>query len=97
MKIFQSWKWMSQQNLNAIPKVPKGIHRLPIKPVEKRFNPWLMPLLLGTGLGVAIALGGMHVLSNRPPTQQITAANKPEKTVAASMTVTLARVETAHL
>ncbi len=71
--------------------------RLPKERVERKSNPWLIPLLLGTGLGVAIAFGGMHILSNRPPTQQTYSANKPAQNVAPSMTVTVARVETTRV
>lgn len=55
---------------------------------------WLMPLLLGTGLGVAIAFGGMGVFSHRPTNQQQAIANQGPKNAPPSMTVTTATVET---
>lgn len=55
---------------------------------------WLIPLLLGTGLGVAIAFGGMGILSHRPTGKQNAIANKSAQNAPPSMTVTTATVET---
>lgn len=58
---------------------------------------WLFPLLLGTGLGVAIAFGGIRLLADRPAAQQNPVANKSAANVAPSMTVTIAPVETTRV
>ncbi|GAA6615639.1 efflux RND transporter periplasmic adaptor subunit [Scytonema sp. NUACC26] len=58
--------------------------------VPKRGNSWLIPLLIGTGLGVALSFGGMRVLSNRSVSQQPVAT-------APNMTVTVALVETTRV
>ena len=65
--------------------------------VSRRSRPWLLPLLLGTALGIAIALGGMRLLANRSPSQQNPVATKPAASVAPSMTVTVAPVETTRV
>ncbi|MFK0733613.1 MAG: efflux RND transporter periplasmic adaptor subunit [Gloeotrichia echinulata GP01] len=64
---------------------------------DRQSRLWLMPLLLGTGLGVAIAFGGMGVLNHRPTGQENAIANKSAKNVPPSMTVTTATVETASV
>jgi HlyD family secretion protein len=61
--------------------------------VSRRSRPWLLPLLLGTALGIAIALGGMRLLANRSAGQQNPVATKPAANLAPSMTVTVAPVE----
>lgn len=65
--------------------------------VGRQKRPWLMPLLLGVGLGIAIAFGGMRLLANRSAGQQNPVATKPAATVAPSMTVTVAPVETTRV
>ncbi|MEH2326303.1 MAG: efflux RND transporter periplasmic adaptor subunit [Nostoc sp.] len=58
---------------------------------DKKLSPaWLKPLFLGAGLGIAIAFGGMSVLSRVPSRQQSAVADKK---VNPAMTVTIARVE----
>lgn len=59
---------------------------------RQRSRGWLVPLLLGTGLGIAIAVGGTRLL-NRPPAQTSTA--QPSQLQPASLTVALAPVERA--
>lgn len=61
--------------------------------VSRRSRPWLLPLLLGTTLGIAIALGGMRLLANRSAGQQNPVATKSAANLAPSMTVTVAPVE----
>lgn len=58
----------------------------------KRRSPWLLPLLLGTGLGVAIAFLGMGVVSNRQ-TPSKNAVTKSTQQVAPTMTVTVVSAE----
>lgn len=56
---------------------------------------WLTPLLLGTGFGIAVALGGIRVFSQRS-----TAQSNPLKTqvaVAPAMTVTLAQAQSTSI
>jgi HlyD family secretion protein len=52
---------------------------------------WLTPLMLGLGMGIIIALGGIRIFSQRP-----VVPNKPAATtsVAPSMTVTVAQAST---
>lgn len=57
---------------------------------------WLTPLMLGLGMGIIIALGGIRVFSQRgaaPQAKQVAAST----TMAPSMTVTLARAETTRI
>ncbi len=61
----------------------------------KRQRRWLTPLLLGTGLGIAVALGGIKVLSQRP-TAPKTATSKAVQ-IAPSMTVTVAAAESTSI
>lgn len=65
--------------------------------VGRQKRPWLIPLLLGVGLGVAIAFGGMRLLANRSAGQQNPVATKPAASIAPSMTVTVAPVETTRV
>lgn len=62
-----------------------------------RGRSWIVPLLLGTGLGIAIALGGMRVLSNRSVGQPSVATNKLAQKAAPTMTVTIALAETTRV
>jgi hypothetical protein len=64
---------------------------------SRRSRPWLLPLLLGTGLGIAIAFGGMRLLANRSAGQQNPVATKSAANVAPSMTVTVAPIETTRI
>jgi HlyD family secretion protein len=61
---------------------------------QKPTRVWLKPLFLGAGLGIAIALGGMSLLSRFPSPQQSAVADKK---VNPAMTVTTATVETARV
>jgi HlyD family secretion protein len=66
------------------------------KQSRKKF--WLTPLVVGTGIGAAIAFGGMRVLSNRPTTAPANAStNAVAQKPAPSMTVTLATAQTASV
>ena len=58
---------------------------------QKLTRAWLKPLFLGAGLGIAIALAGMGVLSRFTSRQQSAVADKKVNPV---MTVTIAKVET---
>ncbi|BAY08277.1 efflux RND transporter periplasmic adaptor subunit [Calothrix sp. NIES-2098] len=58
---------------------------------------WLMPLLLGTGLGFAIALGGLGAFKNHADPQQKAVANKSASPAKPTMTVTIAAVEPASI
>jgi multidrug efflux pump subunit AcrA (membrane-fusion protein) len=62
---------------------------------SKQSRGWLTPLLIGTGLGIAIAVGGTRLL-NRPAAQNpsLTQSN-PSQT--ASMSVTVAPVESTRV
>ncbi|MBD2530457.1 efflux RND transporter periplasmic adaptor subunit [Nostoc flagelliforme FACHB-838] len=59
---------------------------------QKPTRVWLKPLFLGAGLGIAITVGGMGVLSRFTSRQQSAVADKKVNPV---MTVTIATVETA--
>lgn len=63
-----------------------------LKP-KRRFQSWFPPLLLGTGLGIAIALGGIRFTSR--PSQP--SATQPKQTQAVSMSVTVAPVESTRI
>lgn len=67
------------------------------KRIYKKGNPWLVPLLLGTGLGVAISVGGMRLLSHRSTGKTQAVASQSAQKVAPSMTVTTAIVETTRV
>ncbi|QLE51240.1 efflux RND transporter periplasmic adaptor subunit [Nostoc sp. C057] len=64
------------------------------KSEQKPTRAWLKPLFLGAGLGIAIAFGGMSVLSHLPSRQQSAVADKK---INPSMTVTIATVEAARV
>ncbi|MBD2777043.1 efflux RND transporter periplasmic adaptor subunit [Iningainema tapete] len=65
------------------------------KKVRRQRKPWLLPLFVGIGLGVAVGIGGLRLLSNRPTTQSPT-TNKVTQ-AAPTMTVTVASVETTRV
>ncbi|MCC5636273.1 efflux RND transporter periplasmic adaptor subunit [Nostoc sp. CHAB 5844] len=67
------------------------------KSATQKTHPWLKPLFVGTGLGIAIALGGMGVLSQLPARQQQAVANKVTPKPNPVMTVTVATVETTRV
>jgi HlyD family secretion protein len=61
---------------------------------------WIMPLLLGTIIGVGASFGGMRVIGNRPATQDKAVANQVPaqgKNAAIAMTVTTANAETTRI
>jgi HlyD family secretion protein len=64
---------------------------------RRRGNPWLLPLLIGAGLGVSISLGGMRVIGNRTTSQPTAVANKSVPPAAPTMTVTVALAETTRV
>ncbi len=64
------------------------------KLAKKQTRAWLKPLLLGAGLGIAIAFGGMGVLNRLPSGQQSAIADKK---VNPALTVTIATVESARV
>ncbi len=57
------------------------------KPETRQTRPWLIPLFMGTGLGIAIALGGISVFTYIPSRQQSAVAKKAAPTVNPAMTV----------
>lgn len=59
----------------------------------RQHQSWFPPLLIGTGLGIAIALGGIR-LTSRPSQPKPT---PPPQTQAASMSVTVAPVESTRI
>jgi RND family efflux transporter MFP subunit len=60
---------------------------------HKQARPWLMPLCVGTGLGIAIALGGIGIITQLPAQQQKAIAKKATAKANPVMTVTVAKVE----
>ncbi|WP_096607790.1 efflux RND transporter periplasmic adaptor subunit [Calothrix sp. NIES-2100] len=78
---------------------PLGVEdaSFPRKLDERQTRLWLMPLLLGTGLGFAIALGGVGAFKHNAAPQQNAVANKPASPVKPAMTVTIAAVEPASI
>ncbi|MBX9255165.1 efflux RND transporter periplasmic adaptor subunit [Desmonostoc muscorum CCALA 125] len=66
----------------------------PNKPDQKKTRAWLKPLFLGTGLGIAIAFGGMAISSRLPSRQQSAVVDKK---VNPAMTVTIATVQNARV
>ncbi|WP_199316131.1 efflux RND transporter periplasmic adaptor subunit [Tolypothrix sp. FACHB-123] len=58
---------------------------------------WLKPLLLGTGLGFAIAIGGVGAFKHNTIPQQKAVANNPASPAKPAMTVTIAAVEPASI
>ena len=67
------------------------------KKVYRRRRSWVVPLVVGTGLGVVITLGGMRVLPQRAPGNTTVSENKSAQKVAPTMTVTLALAETTRV
>lgn len=63
-----------------------------LKP-KRRFQAWLPAMLVGTGIGIAIALAGMR-LTSRPTAPTPT---QPSQTQAPSMSVTVAPVENTRI
>ncbi|BAY77330.1 RND family efflux transporter MFP subunit [Nostoc linckia NIES-25] len=88
---------MSDESLSEV-EVEKPVTSedatLPNKSEHKQTRTWLKPLFLGTGLGIAIAFGGMAILSRLPSRQQGAIANQK---VNPAMTVTIATVENARV
>ncbi len=64
---------------------------------DRQTRLWLMPLLLGTGLGFAIALGGVGAFKNHADPQQKTIADKSASPAKPAMTVTIASVKPASI
>jgi RND family efflux transporter MFP subunit len=62
---------------------------------SKQSRGWLTPLLIGTGLGIAIAVGGTRLL-NRPANQN-PSLTQPNPSQPASMSVTVAPVESTRV
>lgn len=68
------------------------------QPTDRKQNRhWLIPLGAGTGLGIAIALGGLGILTQLPAQQQKAVANKVTAKANPVMTVTVATVEAARV
>ncbi|MDJ0734090.1 MAG: efflux RND transporter periplasmic adaptor subunit [Nostocaceae cyanobacterium] len=70
---------------------------LPLKRNYRQTHPWLLPLLLGTGVGVAIFFRGISEFTQRPTTQNQAIANKSAQPLAPAMTVTVAEAETTSI
>ncbi|MBW4612901.1 MAG: efflux RND transporter periplasmic adaptor subunit [Desmonostoc vinosum HA7617-LM4] len=68
-----------------------------VKTNKRQTTPWLKPLMLGAGLGIAIAFSGMGILSHHSTRQESAVANKSAKNITPMMTVTVAAVETARV
>lgn len=76
-------------------KIESSIPDLAASPVQnKSGNTWVKPLLIGTGLGIAIAFGGTRLMGSRPAASTPAAANQVAADTPASMTVTLTPAET---
>lgn len=71
---------------------PRATEGGDLEPREPKKRGWLTPLLLGLGIGIAVASGGIRAFSNRS-TAQNTPAKNPPVAVAPSMTVTSAVAE----
>lgn len=90
---------MGEENFSEIEvQEPVGIEDASFQKKEnyRRSRPWLTPLLLGAGLGVAVALGGMRIITNRP-SSQASVAPKVAASVASAMTVTVTTAENATI
>ncbi|WP_413200743.1 efflux RND transporter periplasmic adaptor subunit [Nostoc piscinale] len=60
-------------------------------------RPWLTPMFMGVGVGIAIALGGMGVLTQLPARQDKAVANKITPQSNPVLTVTVSPVETTRV
>ncbi|ARV62945.1 efflux transporter periplasmic adaptor subunit [Nostocales cyanobacterium HT-58-2] len=67
------------------------------KRVYRRQPLWLVPLLIGTGLGGVMAFGGMGLLSRSVSEKTAAVENKSAQKAAPTMTVTLAPLETTRV
>jgi RND family efflux transporter MFP subunit len=70
------------------------ISNLPLKKDYRQNRPWLLPLLLGTGVGVAFFFRGISGFTQRTATENQGTANKTAQPLATAMTVTIAKAET---
>jgi HlyD family secretion protein len=79
---------------------------LPIDDIEKeeveedepkRQRRWLTPLLLGLGLGITIAIGGIRILDQRSTAQKAPAASKVTASIPPAMTVTMIPAQAASI
>lgn len=77
--------------------LPAENSNLPEKSNNRQIRPWLTPLLLGTGLGFAIAIGGVGAFKHHPTSPQKAVANNPASPAKPTMTVTVATVEPASI
>ncbi|WP_242049230.1 efflux RND transporter periplasmic adaptor subunit [Aulosira sp. FACHB-615] len=64
---------------------------------RKPTRPWLTPMFMGVGVGIAIALGGMGVLTQLPARQDKAVANKITPQSNPVLTVTVSPVETTRV
>ncbi|MBD2497788.1 efflux RND transporter periplasmic adaptor subunit [Nostoc sp. FACHB-280] len=67
------------------------------KSASQPTRPWLTPMFVGVGLGIAIALGGMGVLTQLPARQDKAVANKITPKSNPVLTVTVSPVETTRV
>ncbi|ALF56233.1 RND transporter [Nostoc piscinale CENA21] len=67
------------------------------KSARQPIHPWLRPIFVGVGLGIAIALGGMGVLTQLPARQEKAVANKITPKSQPVLTVTVSPVETTRV
>ncbi len=84
-----------------VPQAPASeiveISSLPLEKSYRQTRPWLLPLLLCTGVGVAVFVRGMSGLTQRPTPQNQTIASKSAQQLAPAMTVTVAEAETTSI
>ncbi|MBD2595884.1 efflux RND transporter periplasmic adaptor subunit [Nostoc spongiaeforme FACHB-130] len=67
------------------------------KSARQPTRPWLTPMFMGVGVGIAIALGGMGVLTQLPARQEKAVANKITPKSQPVLTVTVSPVETTRV
>ncbi|MBD2455226.1 efflux RND transporter periplasmic adaptor subunit [Nostoc sp. FACHB-87] len=67
------------------------------KSARQPTRPWLTPMFMGVGVGIAIALGGMGVLTQLPARQDKAVANKITPKSNPVLTVTVSPVETTRV